>query len=122
MLVAAYGVMKARPGGWVEWEFDAPEAHNYRFVLHATRASHFGKIIVAIDGDKFDAAVDLYAAAGVLPSGPHALGERNLAKGAHKLRITVEEGNAEAWATDFGFDALDLFPSAGHPMGVGKKQ
>ena len=114
--------VNAKAGGWVEWGFDAPEARGYRLVLHATRASHFGKITVAIDGEKFDMPVDLYAADDVIPSGPRALGERDLARGAHKLRITVEEGNAEASAADFGFDALDLIPSALRPLGVGKKK
>lgn len=114
-------IVSAKEGGWVEWEFAAPEARAYRFVLHATRAGNFGKITVAIDGRKFDESVDLYAGGAVIPTGARTLGERDLSQGAHKLRITVEKGNPEASGFDFGFDALDLIPSVGQPVGVGKK-
>ena len=106
----------------MEWEFAAPEARGYQLVLHATRALNFGKITVAIDGKKFDEPVDLYAGGSVFPSGPRALGERELSKGTHKLRITVEKGNMEAAGFDFGFDALDLIPAEVLPMGMGKKK
>jgi hypothetical protein len=95
-------------GAWVEWEFEVKDDEEDSFVLHATRASNFGKIQVAVDGKPFERVIDLYSAGGVIPSGPRYLGKRKLSKGAHKLRISVVDRNPEASSMDFGFDALDL--------------
>ena len=111
-------LVNGQDGGWVEWEFEAPEGRNFQLVLHATRALNFGKITVAIDGQKIGDPVDLYAGAGVIPSGPRTLGERELSKGTHQLRISVQQGHPESTALDFGLDALDLIPTASRGLEI----
>ena len=101
-------MVNGKEGAWGEWEFEAQGDEEDSFILHATRASNFGKIQVAVDGKPFDHVIDLYSAGGVIPSGPRYLGKRKLSKGTHKLRISAVGRNPEAASMDFGFDALDL--------------
>jgi len=93
------------------FEFDVPEAGEYRVELLATCAPDYGTIDVAVDGDLLAAGIDLQSGL-VSPTGPIELGVRSLGAGRH--RLILRDAGSSGWGTPrlFGVDAILLYPTA----------
>jgi hypothetical protein len=100
----------AQPGDKLEIDASAPQAGKYQIMVGLTKAPDYGVVQFRLDGAKAGKPIDLYDPA-VIPSGPIALGEFDLAQGHHKLTVEIIGANPKAHKSYmFGIHSLELKP------------
>jgi hypothetical protein len=98
----------AGPGAKLELEASVAETGKYRVSVGLTKARDYGVVQFWLDGKKAGGPIDLYNPE-VIPSGPIALGEHQLAQGRHKLTVEIVGANPKAErAYMFGIDRWEL--------------
>jgi hypothetical protein len=100
-------VQATKEGDFVELEVPAPEPGARRILLHATRASDYGKLAIAVNGKDSGVTFDGYAKQPE-PSGPIDLGVHEPKDGKFGLRFQVNGSNPESTGKRyyFGLDAV----------------
>jgi len=99
----------AEPGAKLELDASVPTSGRYRLDVGLTKARDYGIVRFWLHGKKLG-LVDLYNPE-VIPSGPIALGEFDLAKGRHALTVEIVGANPKAVKSYmFGIDRLELRP------------
>jgi hypothetical protein len=97
----------AKNGGYVEFALEIRQAGRYPLRVLATAAPDFGKLRIALDGERLGLDFDLYCGR-VSPSGTLELGTHELSAGPHTIRFQ-SAGKNNAWTNFyFGLDAVDL--------------
>ena len=86
-----------------------PRPGTFDLVAYFTQAADYGRFTFTLDGKPVGGVYDAYHA-GVVPSGPVALGRVTLPPGPSRLAVTIHGKNEAATNTLFGLDALVLKP------------
>ncbi|MBW2535883.1 MAG: hypothetical protein JRI55_30600, partial [Deltaproteobacteria bacterium] len=89
------------------FRFVVERTGRYRLRLFATRAPDFGQLQVTLDGEPLGGSYEAWAPV-VLPSGPIALGEKELGRGAHTIGFRTVGRHPKSSADKYGVDALEL--------------
>jgi hypothetical protein len=97
----------AKKDGSVRLGFEVHKPGRYRVRILATAGPDFGTVAVVLDGKNVPGTFDLYCGR-VSPAGSLELGTRELAAGAHVLRIAAVGKNPASKGFAFGVDTLDL--------------
>jgi hypothetical protein len=98
---------RARRGGYVELEVDLPRPGRYALDVYFTCAENFGEVAVSLDGERVGPVYDSYRFP-IFPSGPVAMGCRELRQGKHRLRFTAVGKNPRSHDYHFGIDCLEF--------------
>jgi len=96
-------------GDYVEIEVPAPDDAPYQVILHATKASDYGKLKFSINGEPASAMFDGYARQ-VEPAAALSLGTFAPRTGKYVLRVQVSGTNPNATGAKYllGLDYLEL--------------
>jgi hypothetical protein len=86
---------QAKPGDTLELTVSAPAAAKYQLVLRLTKAPDYGVVQFALDGQNLGDPIDLFHPS-VIGTPEVNLGDVNLEKGEHKLKITIMGANDKA--------------------------
>ena len=98
----------AENGATLHLEFEVNVAATYRLIADFTQARDYGRFRLALDGEQVHESLDLYQTE-LSKTGPLAIGEPFLAKGKHRLSVTVLAANTQAAPGNmFGLDRLVL--------------
>jgi hypothetical protein len=104
----------AQKDGYVELEVDVPDTARYTLDLDFSKAQDFGRIEVALDGQKMDKVFDGFHDGVGIPPEKVAFGIVELREGKHRLRFTAADKNPKASAYRMGIDCLRLTPLKVH--------
>ncbi len=100
----------AKPGDRLELALPVSKTGRFRLSLQLTKAPDYAIVQLYLDGQKMGEAIDLYHAS-VVPTGPLALGARDLAAGQHKLTLEIVGANPKAIKSYMaGLDYVKLDP------------
>ena len=99
-----------KPGDWVAFDFDVPEAGTYRVELVYTQYHAYGIVQAIVDGARLGAPVDLYGENLRAGAGVAKLGRLKLAAGRHVLRLDVTGRNPASSNHFIGLCELRLKP------------
>jgi len=99
----------AEKDGYVTLEIDVARQGRYHLDIYLTQSPGFGKIDVALDGNKVGKTFDAYALR-VMPTGPVPFGVVALSQGKHQLRFTAVDKHPKSLNYGFGIDCLKLRP------------
>ena len=99
---------EAKPGDTLTLAVPVEKAGKYRLTAQLTKAIDYGIVQLYFDGTKLGEPIDLYNN-GVIATGAIDLGEQELTKGEHKLKIEIKGANEKAQkAYMFAIDYLKL--------------
>ena len=102
--------IEAKPGDKLDLALPVSKSGTYRLSLQLTKAPDYGIVQLYLDGRKLGAPIDLYHAS-VVPTGPLAMGTRELTGGQHKLTVEITGANEKAVKSYmFGLDYVRLEP------------
>ena len=99
---------EAKPGDTLTLAVPVAKPGKYRLTAQLTKAVDYGIVQLYLDGNKLGEPIDLYNN-GVIATGAIDLGEHELTKGEHKLKIEIKGANEKAKkAYMFAIDYLKL--------------
>jgi hypothetical protein len=100
----------AKPGDKLDLALPVQDAGRYKLIVAMTKAVDYGIAQLYLDDRKLGDPIDFYNR-GVVPTGPIALGEHDLAAGQHKLTIEITGANPRAVKSYMtGLDYVRLEP------------
>jgi WD40 repeat protein len=99
----------AAKGDHVTLGVDVPITAHYRLDIFFTKAPDYSIVEIALDGKAIGERFDGFNKA-VVPSGKVSFGSVNLTEGAHELRFTAVDKNADSSNYFLGIDCLELKP------------
>ena len=101
----------AKPGDRLDLALPVSKAGKFNLSLQLTKAPDYGIVQFYLDSEKLGGPIDLYHPS-VVPTGPLAMGTRELAAGEHKLTVEITGANEKAIkAYMFGLDYVKLEPA-----------
>jgi len=101
-----------RPGARMELTIKVPQSGRYQLTIHFTKAPDYGIIDIGIDKKKIG-SFDGFNPGQVIPSGPVAIGSRDLDAGVHTLIFVVSGKDPRSESFKVGIDAIELTPTDG---------
>jgi hypothetical protein len=101
---------RATPGDKLEIAFPVEKTATYAVSVTLTKARDYAIVQLYLDDQRIAQPIDLYNPT-VIPTGPIALGTREMTKGEHKLTVEIVGANQQAIKSYmFGLDRIILAP------------